>query len=117
MNGFGTIPLVALRPYFIRRTDKGWEHVETIAEAEGIEFLCPKCYHANRDSSVGTHIVVCWAPNVPDTVDPRPGRWVLSGTGFSTLTLKGAPGKSASIALQGGCNAHFFVDAGNVRDA
>ena len=90
--------------------------VESIKQAQGVRFLCPKCYEANG-GPVGTHAVICWSPAVPDRFDPKPGRWVLLGTGFDDLTLGPPPGRSASVLLtsRGGCQAHFFVENGAVR--
>lgn len=83
--------------------------VDTIAEAQGIEFLCPKC----RD-----HHVVCWSRTrgVPDDARPGPGRWTLEGTGFHDLTLNGDPG-ARSIDLKGGCRWHGYITNGEVSDA
>jgi hypothetical protein len=80
-------------------------------EADGISFLCPKCWLANGGGA-GTHQVLCWRPHVPPDVDPKPGRWELVGTGFADLTLTAG---SSSVALRGGCAAHFFIESGEIR--
>lgn len=85
-------------------------NVDTVAEADGVIFLCPKCFTANG-GSVGTHSVICWRPHVPQTEDPKPGRWEFQGTGLADLTLVAG---SSSVLLQGGCNAHFFVRASEI---
>lgn len=109
--------LTELKPQFLTTTPDGKEHtyVDTIAEAQGILFLCPKCFVANGGSG-GTHAVICWSSSrgVGPDVDPKPGRWVLSGTGYGDLTLDGEPGKSRSVLLTGGCQWHGFVTAGEV---
>ena len=93
-----------------------WHMVGTLAEAQGVEFLCPKCFVTNG-GRVGTHIVVCWSRlrGVPDGAHPLPGRWALNGTGFEDLTLDAEPPNGArSVALTGGCGAHFLVTNGEV---
>lgn len=82
-------------------------------EADGIKFLCPKCYAA-KDGPVGVHSVICWRPRVPQTVQPKPGRWEFHGTDFANLSLVAG---SSSVLLKGGCNAHFFVTGGAIRMA
>lgn len=85
----------------------------TLAEAQGIIFLCPKCFAANG-GNVGTHSVICWfsGRGVPDERTPKPGRWNPSGTGIDDLTFIG-PG-AASVLLTGpGCGWHGFVKDGD----
>jgi hypothetical protein len=85
-------------------------YVDTLQEANGIEFLCPKCFIENK-GPVGTHIVICWQPDMPVNLSPGPGRWKLVGTSFEDLSLVSNP---TSVQLNGGCNAHFTVSDGNV---
>ena len=80
-------------------------------EADGIQFLCPKCLAAQPDG-VGVHSCICWRPRVPIDVPPKPGRWEFTGTGLGDLSLVAG---SSSVQLTGGCNAHFFVECGTVR--
>jgi len=104
--------LTELEPVFIRSVDTmTQEEVDTLQEADGIRFLCPKCLEGNK-GRVGTHSVVCWRPKVPQDVQPTPGRWELQGTGMQDLTLVAG---SSSVQLVGGCCAHFFVQQGEVR--
>jgi hypothetical protein len=105
------VNLIDLEPYFIRREHEVYIPVESIDHADGVLFLCPKCFAANA-GSVGTHSIICWRPRVPSEVDPKPGRWEFSGTGLADLSLVAG---SSSVLLQGGCNAHFFVEAGKIR--
>lgn len=91
-------------------------HVATLAEAQGIWFLCPKCF-AKNGGRRGTHAVLCWSKSRGTPVDatPGPGRWVLNGTGYHDLTLDAEPGKTRSALLTGdGCHAHFFVTNGEI---
>lgn len=86
------------------------------AAAQGVDFLCPKCFAANG-GAVGTHRVICWSRSrgVPDDVTPRPGRWLLVGTSIDDLTLNADPPSTArSVLLTSGCGWHGFVTAGNV---
>lgn len=104
--------LLDLQPQFIKSGDKGGHsRVIDLSEADGILFLCPKCF-AEKGSNIGVHSIICWNPSVPQTISPKPGRWQMLGTGFNDLTLKAG---SSSILLKGGCNAHFFITDGKIR--
>jgi hypothetical protein len=108
--------LVDLEPSFERAIDnRSWKHVDTIGEATGVSFLCPKCFGANGGRR-GTHMVICWSRDrgTPDDLSPKPGRWSLVGTGLHDLTLEGEGGKSRSVLLTGGCGWHGFVTNGEV---
>lgn len=109
--------LTDLEPQFLKREPRGGGevhvHVSDVDLADGVMFLCPACYRANG-GPVGTHSVICWRPSVPPDVDPKPGRWELVGTGYGDLSLVAG---SSSIALRGGCCAHFFVRGGEVVHA
>ena len=88
--------------------------VPTLAEAQGVQFLCPKCY-AENGGARGVHLVVCWSRSrgVPDEATPGPGRWTLVGTGLHDLTLNGdPPGAARSVLLTSGCGWHGFVTNG-----
>lgn len=87
--------------------------VATLAEAQGIMFLCPKCF-MELGGPVGIHSVICWFKErgVPDDMDPKPGRWNPSGTGIDDLTF--VPPGAVSVALLGdGCKWHGFVRNGD----
>ncbi len=102
---------------FIKRTGKkSHMRVDDIAEADGVRFLCPKCFTENG-GAVGTHSVICWGPNVNRKVEPGPGRWTLVGTGLDDLTLDGALGKSRSVQLLGGCAWHGYITEGEATGA
>lgn len=105
-------PLSVLEPEFVVRTEKGYRRC-SFAEAEGLWLLCPECWDRNN-GPVGTHGVLCWRPCVPLSVTPGPGRWEFKGTGMDDLTLVAG---SSSVLLQGGCNAHFYVQGGQVKPA
>jgi hypothetical protein len=61
----------------------------------------------------GAHFVLCWFKDrgVPDTQDPKPGRWNPSGTGLHDLTF--VPPGAVSVLLTGGCDWHGFVKNGD----
>ena len=105
-----------LEAKFLKIVDeKGWDCEEVdLADAQGIRFLCPKCFVKNN-GPVGTHSVICWFANrgVPDDLSPKPGRWNPSGTGLDDLTFVG-PG-AASVFLLGGCGWHGFVKDGSAE--
>lgn len=87
--------------------------VDTLAEADGLQFLCPKCFVENG-GEVGTHSVICWFEGkVADDVSPKPGRWKPQGTGIDDLSF--VPGmRSNSVLLTGGgCQWHGFVTNGD----
>ena len=102
-----------LEACFLKRTPPLVERHENLADADGIVFLCPKCFAANG-GPIGTHSVICWfAGRVPDDLSPKPGRWVPSGTGLDDLTFVG-PG-AASVLLTHGCGWHGFVKDGKAN--
>jgi hypothetical protein len=94
------------------RTGQSFTEVgDVLAGSDGVLFLCPKCFVANK-GSVGTHSVICWWVGVPEGVSPKPGRWTPSGTGLDDLTFVPSEGRSTSVALLGGCQWHGFVTNG-----
>ena len=107
--------LIDLEPRFMKITDavpQSHLYVDSIGEADGIMFLCPKCF-AEKGGRPGVHMVICWGPDVPQTIEPTPGRWRMEGTGYGDLTLVGG---SSSILLTSpaGCKAHFFIRNGGI---
>jgi hypothetical protein len=93
--------------------DSSFRRIESIAEADGIIFVCPKCFAANGNKRPGVHSVICWSPSVPQTTRPVPGRWNLVGTSLNDLSLVAG---SSSVLLTGpGCGAHFFVRNGRIE--
>jgi hypothetical protein len=107
--------LTDLEPQFKRIASSGhYENVATPAEAQGIRFLCPKCFVKNG-GNVGTHLILIWFRDrsVPADALPGPGRWIATGTGYADLTM------SPSINLENpdhvGCQWHGFVTNGEVE--
>jgi hypothetical protein len=91
-----------------------WVPVETVAEADGLCFVCPGCVKM-LGSLIGAHSVMCWfVGKVADDVDPKPGRWNPSGTTIDDITFIGP--SAASIALTGApCAWHGFVKGGTAE--
>jgi hypothetical protein len=112
--------LIDLEPYWLRyekRADGESFVPASMANAQGIRFLCPLCFSKNGGPT-GTHQVICWsrARGTPDDVHPLPGRWTFEGSGFENLTFNGdPPGGARSIQLSGGCNWHGFITNGEIQ--
>jgi hypothetical protein len=108
--------LVDLEPEFIKlESEDTWRCIRStlVSDADGIIFKCPKCFIKNN-GSIGTHSVICWRPQVPLTIHPKPGRWEFVGHSFCDLSLKAS---SNSVLLFGSCRAHFFIENGMIRMA
>jgi len=106
--------LAELEPVFLKRDSAREFHcVPDLAGADGIEFLCPKCFREKIKDARGGHVVICWAPQVPQDTAPTPGRWTMQGTGVHDLTLVAG---SSSVLLTAACKAHFFVRNGEIVD-
>jgi hypothetical protein len=108
--------LAQLNPSFLKLTDKRGSYLrqDKLEGADGIVFLCPKCLEANGGDAHGVHSVICLAPHVALATRPGPGRWTMTGKGYDDLTLSAS---AASIKLEGGCNAHFFIRGGEIQGA
>lgn len=97
----------------VRESDRDRRITDDMAEADGVMFLCPKCFRENGGGK-GTHSIICWfVGRVPDEETPKPGRWVPNGTSVGNLSFVGP--SAASVALAGGCDAHFFVRNGAIE--
>ena len=105
--------LIELEPRFLKITQPdSWNTDVSKDEADGIMFLCPVCFVANK-GNVGTHSIICWRPHVPQTQSPTTGRWEMLGTGFNDLTLQA--GSSSIFLNTASCAAHFFITNGEIR--
>lgn len=92
--------------------------VDNLIDADGIDFLCPKCFAANGNSNVGTHHVICWfVGKVADDLSPGPGRWTPEGTSLDDVTFIPSAGRSHSVLLLGdeGCKWHGYVSNGSAE--
>lgn len=104
--------LIDLEPQFLKNTDSVTHRiVDSIEQADGIMFLCPKCFK-EKGTKIGVHSIICWNPSVPQIVNPTVGRWRFIGTGYNDLTLTAG---SSSIKIENGCKAHFFITNGQIR--
>lgn len=84
--------------------------VETLAEADGIQFLHPEEFRRNKGSE-GTcilQILFKGKAQYPDMTEPR---WNVSGTGLDDLTI------SPSILSKGNVEWHGWIRNGQVVDA
>lgn len=113
------VPLIELKPKFlvILENNRLYGPAASLAEAQGVSYLCPACFTANGGSR-GTHQCRSWFRHrgVPDTEHPGPGRWTPTGTGFEDLTfVPGDPPMMTSVQITGGCNAHFLIESGICR--
>lgn len=113
--------LTELEPQFLRWEKEDdrvfYPYANGIEDAQGIEFLCPKCFAANG-GAVGTHAVICWSRSrgTPEEAEPGPGRWKIEGTDYHDVTLNADPPSSArSVQLNGGCGWHGFVTNGDAE--
>ncbi len=106
--------LSELEPQWLKWTDDTHHQIVAAKElADGILFLCPKCIQDKAEvARRGIHSIICWNPHIPQTTNPKPGRWNLVGSSFEDLTLTAG---SSSVLLNGGCNAHFFITNGEIR--
>lgn len=110
-----------LRPKFVRhdvRPDGTYRVPVEMADAQGVQFLCPLCFTKNG-GPVGTHSIICWSRSrgIPDDLLPGPGRWLLLGTGLADLTLGPDPGPQSVLLIGPGCGAHFHVTNGQITPA
>jgi hypothetical protein len=96
--------------YFETRKRQTYLNVDEFTQADGVMFLCPKCFLQNSGPR-GTHMCICWQPRVPLIISPGPGRWNFQGSNYDDLTLVAG---SSSILIQGGCNAHFWIRNGEI---
>lgn len=104
--------LIELSPQFLKVQDAThYLHVDKVTEADGVTFLCPVCF-VKKGGPIGTHSIMCWQPNVPQSIPPTPGRWKFVGTGLNDITL--VAGSSSVFLSTAECKAHFFIRNGEV---
>jgi hypothetical protein len=90
-------------------------YVDSLEEADGIGFLCPKCFDENK-GAVGTHGLHIYfkfkGRKVPDRIglngEGKTVRWAVSGTGLDDLVL------TPSILLLYRCAWHGFVGSSGI---
>jgi hypothetical protein len=92
------------------------EPVSSIGIADGIKFLCPRCFRTNR-GAYGTHNIILYfagrnaPPHLGVDSQGRTNRWDIRGNDYCDLTL------SPSIDLVGGCKWHGVIEHGEVKDS
>lgn len=104
--------LLELEASFLKLKPDGMYLGTPFSDADGIIFLCPKCFQ-DAGSKAGVHSIICWFEDrVPDDAKPS-GRWKPVGTGLDDLTF--VPGKNplCSVMLLGGCRWHGFIKNGD----
>lgn len=109
--------LTELDPHFLLYCEENgrasWRQTDDIIRAQGILFLCPKCFD-EHGGPVGTHSVIIWFRDrgVPDMAEPGPARWsvVSESTDYGNLTL------TPSIRFPTGCKFHGKVQGGEVHE-
>lgn len=108
--------LIELEAKFYKRLDdRSSKVVKKLSDADGVMFLCPKCFAANG-GRVGTHSVICWFTGKVDAdVAPGPGRWNPRGTGLKDLTFVGPGAYSVLLPGPGGCGWHGYVANGEAN--
>lgn len=115
-------------------SEKSHRRLPSIEGAQGLMFQCPKCaigkeYGEEISDADGTrrgfwrgaHHVLCWftnprgAPPVPDSADPKPGRWTISPqtTGIDDITFIVGPYSNSVLLTGAGCQWHGFVTNGD----
>src|SRR5260221_10170993 len=93
-----------------------YQIVDSLAEADGVQFQCPKCAQGleivlkdRRRFVKGAHYVICWfVGHVPDNISPSPGRWNPKGTCLDDLTFIG-PGAYSVLLTGPGCGWHGYI--------
>jgi len=113
--------LSLLEPEFVRLKEGsggGFQIVPTVAEAQGLWFVCPLCFRNRGETTRGCHHILCWSRSagVPDEITPGPGRWRLVGTGLQDVTLECEQGQSRSILLTSGCQWHGYITNGEAHE-
>lgn len=113
--------LTDLEPQFIRYETSDHEylrHVDTLTEAQGIQFLCPVCFVKNS-GPIGTHAIeVSFSGRgVADhqgshNREGKPSRWSVNGTGYDNLSTQ--PSILIDPALPACAGWHGFITNGEV---
>ena len=104
--------LVDLEPRWMRHSVGEWfendDGTLTIATAQGIAFLCPRCFKKNG-GPVGTETILVWFRDrgVPADETPGPGRWTPNGTDFHDFSLT----PSVNVSNE---HWHGFVTSGEI---
>lgn len=89
-----------------------FHYVDDLSQADGISFLCPKCFPTEAQHSIHVYFA---GRNVPDRLgrnrDGKTVRWnIIGGSGLDDLQL--AP--SILMQAEQGCQWHGFVGSSGV---
>jgi hypothetical protein len=89
-------------------------YVGDISRAQGLMFLCPKCWAGSKAGGIHLCEVTFAGRGVPDELgthnkNGQAVRWQVSGSTFADLTT------TPSILLESGCNWHGFITNGEVN--
>jgi len=102
-----------------KTTVRGYRHVETLAEADGVWFLCPKCYVKNG-GVLGTHMIAigfadrdCLPGSYSQDRNGVDTRWNVSGADIDSLTLTPSIDLSQPEIVSC-CGWHGFVGSNGV---
>lgn len=89
--------------------------VDSLPDAQGVMFLCPKCFRDHGNSDIGTHYVEVTFEGRgvrPDhgchDSDGRPTRWQVAGSSLEDLSTQ------PSVLVVGGCGWHGYITNGEV---
>lgn len=114
--------LIELEPQFLRYETSDHEFLratDSLADAQGIRFLCPVCFIKNS-GPVGTHgIEVSFAGRgVKDNQgshnrEGKPSRWNVTGTDYGDLTTQ--PSILIDPAPPACAGWHGFITSGEVK--
>lgn len=88
-----------------------FEEVKTLAEADGVQFICPKCFKEDPDAEY-PHEVTLWFSSIgklSEKIQGHPG-WNKSGSSLEDLTF--VPPGAVSVLIKARCCWHGFVKNG-----
>jgi hypothetical protein len=78
---------------------------ETMPAEGHLSMLCPKCF-SEKGPAAGVHRIIC-------RYGSGPSHWHAAGTSLEDFTF--VPPGNISVAVVGGCAAHFLVVNGEIR--
>ncbi len=108
--------LTELEPILLKRiNDKTHQTVGVLSDADGIMFLCPKCFAANKGRG-GTHNIICWFNGrVLTPMNPLTKQWNPSGSNWKAFGFD--PSGEQGIKVNGGCGWQGFIENGEVKSS
>jgi len=88
----------------------GFRETKLLADAHGMDFLCPKCFKAK--GAEGSHSITLWFSKLGERsvkLQGHPG-WNPEGVDLSDITF--VPPGAISVLLKLGCKWHGFIRDG-----